>query len=769
MKLRPKVFFLIFLTVLFCGCSSTKYVPEGEYLLDEVKVRSTDKNVKVGDLANYLRQQPNAKWFSLFKVPLYVYGWSGRDTTKWINRVLRRVGDAPVIYDEEESLIGEREMLKALRNRGYMEGRIERQETVRKKKAKIEYSVVPGSPYIVDRIYRVIPDSAIRVLVEKEDSLASLLHPGMLLDISLLDRERNRIVTLLRNKGYYEFNKDYISYAIDTLAETHTARVALFLDPVRQTTDSLRKSHIPYRISSIRIHPDFDLFSEREETPLQENDTLRYGKVSIVTEHAEKPYLRPKVLLSSLNLHPDSLYSEQGVTDTYSRLARLGILRYTNMRFEAHPETGLLDCDLYLSKGKNRSVSFSVEGTNSAGDLGAAASITTEHRNLFRGSETFSLKLRGAYEAISGLSNAITDRYTEYGIEAGLHFPRFLFPFISSQYRRKTRATTELVVGYSNQKRPEFARNIFEGRWSYKWSRRNLHSQHRVDLVEVSYIKMPWISDEYRNNYLQNSILKYNYDDQLIMKTGYGIVFSSAGIGDFGAMNKTSENSYTIRMNIESAGNLLYGFSKMLGATTNAEGRYSSFGLPYEQYVKGDFDISGKIRIDYRNSLAMHLALGVAYPYGNSNMLPFSKRYFAGGANGVRGWSVRRLGPGRYSGGNSIDFMNRSGDIKLDMSVELRTKLFWKLNGAFFVDAGNIWTIREYDSQPRGAFSFDSFYKELAVSYGLGLRFDFDYFILRFDGAMRAVDPTWGEERYPLWHPDFSRDFTFHFAIGYPF
>lgn len=771
MKLSFRFVHWVWLLLLLAGCSTTKYVPEGHFLLDDVKIRSTDEQVKVGDLSSYLRQHPNSKWFSLFKVPLYVYDWSGRDTTRWINRVLRRIGDAPVVYDAELARQGENEMLKALQNKGYINGRIAREEIRKEKKIKLRYHIIPGTPLQVEEIFRIVPDARIDSILQAEDSSATLLRPGMLLDINELDRERNRIVSLLQNRGYYDFNKDYITYAVDTVGRGNSARLALYLNPLARVSDSVMQPHIPYYIDSVRIYPDFDLFSGvASQEPPEGYDTLHYGKLSIILRSGERPYLRPKVLLRNLHVYPDSLYSEQAVSDTYSRYARLGILKYTNMRFEQKPDTNLLNCYLFLSKGRSHSLSFSIEGTNSAGDLGAAASITTEHRNLFRGSETFSLKLRGAYEAISGLTNAITNQYTEYGIEASLSFPRFLFPFLSSEFRRRSWATTELSVGYSNQKRPEFARNIFEGRWSYRWNNRKSQLQHRIDLIDVSYIKMPWISDEYRDNYLGNSILRYNYNDQMIMRFGYGLVFSNRSISGLGlGSSNANTNGYTIRFNVESAGNLLYGLSKAFSFPRNDEGRYSTFGLPYEQYLKGDIDFSLKLPVDSRNTLALHAAVGVAYPYGNSDMLPFSKRYFAGGANGVRGWSVRGLGPGRYSGRQSIDFMNRSGDIKLDLSAEWRTKLFWKLNGAFFIDAGNIWTIRDYESQPGGTFRFNSFYRELAMSYGLGLRFDFDYFILRFDGAMKAIDPAYGAERYPIIHPNFSDDFTFHFAIGYPF
>ena len=189
--------------------------------------------------------------------------------------------------------------------------------------------------------------------------------------------------------------------------------------------------------------------------------------------------------------------------------------------------------------------------------------------------------------------------------------------------------------------------------------------------------------------------------------------------------------------------------------------------IPFAQYVKGDVDFAKNIVIDNRNSLAFHIGGGIAIPYGNASVIPLEKRYFSGGANSVRGWSVRTLGPGTFPGDNN--FLNQTGDIKLDASIEYRTRLFWKLKGAAFIDAGNIWTLRDYKDQPGGQFKFKSFYKQIAMSYGLGLRLDLDFFVLRFDGGMKAINPAEGSKRYPIFSPNFKRDFAFHFAVGYPF
>jgi outer membrane protein assembly factor BamA len=230
--------------------------------------------------------------------------------------------------------------------------------------------------------------------------------------------------------------------------------------------------------------------------------------------------------------------------------------------------------------------------------------------------------------------------------------------------------------------------------------------------------------------------------------------------------------SHAIRANIETAGNILNLAAQSFDFKKNNDGQYKLFNIAFAQYVKADVDYTKAIRFDENNTLVFHAGLGIAYPYGNSNILPFEKRYFSGGANSVRGWSVRRLGPGKFKGTDGkIDFINQTGDMRLDLNMEYRTKLLWKLGAALFIDAGNIWTLRNYPDQPGGQFRFNDFYKEIAVAYGLGLRLNFDYFILRFDLGMKAINPVYDDEKehFPIIHPKLSRDAAFHFAVGLPF
>lgn len=763
---------LSFIVLIVASCSTTKYVPDGSYLLDEVQIHTDNKQVKPSSLSMYVRQKPNAKWFNLIKTQLYVYNWSGPDSTKWINRLFRKMGDEPVIYNSEENIRSEEEIRKAVQNMGYMSATVTSEREVHKKKMKLIYRVSTGKAYKVKTLSYDIPDKKIEEYVRK-DSARTLLSVGMIMDVNRLDEERQRITNMLLRNGYYKFNKEYISYSADTVKNTFLVDLTLHIALFKQhgeVSDSLAP-HRQYYINKVSFITDYNVLESSALSSIEINDSLHYNGFPIY--YKDKLYLRPKVLTNNLRIVPGSLYDEQDVQHTYSSFGRLQALKYTNIRFfeVQQGDTAKLNTYVMLTKSKHNSVSFELEGTNSAGDLGAAASVSYQNRNLFKGSETFMIKLRGAYEAVSGLQSGYSyNDYTELGAEATINFPRFMFPFLSNDFKRKIRATTEFGLQYNYQIRPEFTRIVASGNWSYKWGLQRQRAQHRIDLVDINYLYMPSISEEFKNKYLDNQenyILKYNYEDRLILRTGYSFTYNSAGLAL--ANNSVIGNSYSIRFNFESAGNLLYAISKLGGMKKNENGEYVLLNIPYAQYVKGDFDYAKNIVIDSRNSIAFHVGGGIAIPYGNAKVVPFEKRYFSGGANSVRGWSVRDLGPGSFPGDGN--FLNQSGDVKLDASIEYRTRLFWKFRGAVFIDAGNIWTLRDYEDQPGGKFEFNKFYKQIAVAYGLGLRLDLDFFVLRFDGGMKAINPVYesGRGRYPIIHPDFGRDFAFHFAVGYPF
>ena len=751
------------------ACSGTKYVPEGAFLLDKVAVQADNNDTKSTDLSTYIRQKPNNRWFSVIKTQLYIYNLSGRDSTKWYNRMLRRIGDAPVVYSEYDTQRSQEELKKAVQNMGYMGAEVYTDKKIKKKKIEVTYRVASGKPYIVRSVKLDVKDKKIAEYLQN-DSANSLLRPGMLLNVNKLDNERQRITSFLQQNGYYRFNKDFISYSADTVRSTYLVDLTLHLLQFKAYTDNEPSDHKQYKIGKVSFITDYDVLQSSALSSIEINDSIHYKNYPIY--YKDNLYLRPKVLVDNLQIRPGELYNERNVQRTYNNFGRLSALKYTNVRFfdTQVADTNLLNCYVLLTKGRHQSVAFEVEGTNSAGDLGAAASVSFQHRNLFHGSETFMVKLRGAYEAISGLQQGYSnDNYTEYGVESSINFPSFLFPFLATDFKNRIRATTEFGLQYNSQQRPEFSRKVASASWSYKWSN-SRKSQHRFDLLDVSFLYFPWVSDTFKQKYEENNqsyIFEYNYKDRLIVRMGYMFNYNSAG--ERMANNTIKSNSFSIRAGLESAGNVMYAISNLTKLSKNSDGEYSLLNIPYAQYVKGDFDFSRNIVIDDKNAIAYHVGVGIAVPYGNSKSIPYIKQYFSGGANSVRGWSVRELGPGSFPGDGN--YLNQSGDIKFDASIEYRSKLFWLLQGALFVDAGNIWTIKEYENQPGGQFDISKFYKQIAFAYGLGIRIDLDYLVFRIDGGMKALNPAYssGKQRYPILNPNFKRDFTFHLAVGYPF
>lgn len=761
-----KYIYIVVTALLLVGCSVSKFVPEGKYLLDEVHISSDNKEIKSSEMYSYVRQKPNSKWFSLVKLPMYIYCSSGKDSTKWINKILRKMGDAPRIYDARVAEETRMQILGAVQNKGYLGAQVSLEEKIKKNKLDTYYRISSGKPYIISSIDYNVEDYVIRDLL-MNDSIHSGLKVGERFDVNQLEEERNKITQFLLNRGYYRFNKDYITFQADTVNGTYRIDLTMNIGLNNMPNSSETSLHRQYSIRNVNYLMDVD-YSPNNGANL---DTMSYGGINILYD--KKLFLRPGVIDSHNRIVPGKLYSNRDVMSTYSSLSRLGILKYSNIRFVEHLEndSAYLDAFVSLSKNKNKMLSFQVEGTNSAGDLGAAASVTYTHRNLFKGSETFTIKVRGAYEAVTGLEGYANNNYTEYGVESSLDFPEFMFPFLTSDFKKRVNAKSEVSIKYNWQIRPEFERTLASAAWSYRWNS-GRRANHRLDVLDINYIYMPYRSNTFIEylNYMDevNPLLRYSYEDLFIVRLGYTYTYNSAGVT---TQQTAKKSSYSIRFNIEESGNLIYGFSKLIHKKPSDGESFRMGNISFAQYVKTDFDFAKNIMIDDRNSLVFHIATGVAIPYGNSKSLPFEKLYFSGGANSVRGWSVRSLGPGRYHGNSgSLDYVNHTGDIKLDLNVEYRTHLFWKLNGAAFIDAGNVWTLKSRYTDDTGQFAFNRFYKEIAVSYGLGVRFDLDFLILRFDGGMKAINPMEsGADRFPVIRPDFSRDFAFHFAVGYPF
>jgi hypothetical protein len=773
-------YFLFFLVALnLFSCTTTKFVPQEEYLLDKVRIESDIPGYNADELTSYVKQQPNYKIFVLGKVMLHVYNWAGRDSSLWINRLWKKIGDKPVVFDSTLVYRTNKEFEKFFINKGYMNVEVNSEIIKRGKKAKVIYTIKGNEPYRIRDYLTHIEDDSIAEIMENisddprqriggESSLTRipLVKSGMLFDRNLLNAERERISSLLRNRGYYAFTKENISYDafVDSASNMKAVDLTLklhLMPEILLNGNYAEVLHKKYYYDKVYIYMDYDPLKISSINDYPKKDSVEIKNHTLFYQGKKLP-LKPGVILDNCFIIPGQTYSQLREEVTYSAFSTLNALNSTHIQFEekVRNDSSLLDCYILTMPAQKQSFSFSVEGTNTVGNLGVASSISYTHRNLFRGAETFNTKIRGAYEAISNFMNP----YLELGGEMSILFPKFIFPFINRNFLRMMQTSTEFSISYNYQTRPEYDRTLLSGGISYIWQNRNrLSARHQLDLINIDYVYLPRKDEEFMQE-LPASAQYFGYIDQFIVGTNYTYYNSS-----FDPLQK-QRDAQSIRLSLESAGNFLHGLSNLFHWKKDIHGSYRLFNTYFAQFVKGDFDYSRTRVFDKRSSMAWRIGGGIGIPYANSKMLPFEKRYYSGGANSVRAWSVRELGPGGYVPIDTTTFFNQSGDIKLDFNIEYRTRFFWKLEAAIFIDAGNIWTIRNYSGQEGGKFHINTFYKQIALGYGVGLRLDYNFFLVRFDCGWKAYDPAKrGHEAWAILHPNFKKNWAWHIAVGYPF
>ena len=730
------IFVLCPLSFVFClsSCNTTKFVPQDEYLLNKVHVKCVDdKTVSTGQLRNYLRQKPNTEILGFWKMQLHVYNTAPTDTTTKSKKRLAhnafKMGEAPVVYDEQLTEISMQQLRQQMNNMGYFQAEVDTvvirkplSENARKKskaagKIDLTYLVTARQPYKV-RTYTVdIPKEAVATIASGE---RCKIKEGQQFSASVMDSERERIASTMRNQGYFYFEKSMLEFTADSALNSHEVDVRIHFAPFVEHLDSATTAQL-----------------------------WRQYYLRDVEYSLDKPFLRKNTIRRASRLRAGDRYAEWRVERTYARMNALPPVKYVDIAFTPVQDS-LLDCKVTISKGRLNSIAAEVEGTYSAGDWGIAAGATYTNKNIFKGAEVFTLGARASYEWRSNGGRAI-----EAKAETGLLFP----------------SNVNINIAYNYQQRPdEYTRTIVNAGLGYMIPRKpGAKWTHGFNLIDINYIYVPWMSDAFRNTFLnRSSVLLSSYEDVFILDWSY--------LGTYTTYDPRRPNRSYLQFAVraETAGNALYALALAASLPQDEDGHYRLWRIPFAQYAKGDLNFTYHGIINPKHHLVSHIGLGVAVPYLNSDVLPFQKRYFAGGANSVRGWQARTLGPGAFRGdGNALRYDLQVGDIKMDLNLEYRFKVINFLELAFFTDAGNIWTIRDYDSQPEGVFLWDQFYKQIAWSYGAGIRFDLSIFIFRVDFGVKLHDPSrinegkqWRTAPNGLGWKD---DMTFHFAIGYPF
>ena len=708
--------------LVLVSCNTTKYVPQDKYLLDKAKVKCVDDNkISTSDLRRYLRQTQNTEILGFWKLQLHVYNTAPKDTTTKSKKTLAhnafKMGEAPVIYDEELTAISMQQLRQQMSNMGYFQAEVDTQKIIKNRKVRLTYLITAHQPYTI-RNYEVdIPFDTVSTIAH---DAGCIVRTGDRFSSAVLDEERERITTAMRNKGYFFFEKSMLEFTADSSLQSHEVDIRIHLAPYVFHLDSLENA---------RLHQQY--FLRQVEYKMDE------------------PFLRRNTLRRASRLKEGLRYAEWRVERTYARMNALPPVKYVDIAFTPVGDS-LLDCAITISRGRLNSISAELEGTYSAGDWGIAAGLNYSNKNIFHGAEVFNIGARASYEWRANGGRAI-----EAKAEAGLLFP----------------SQVKVNLSYNYQQRPEeYTRMIANATLSYFLPRKP-HSgwTHKFNLIDFNYLYVPWMSEQFAQQFFgKSSVLRASYEDQFILDWSYTTSYSS-----FNARNPyRSYVQFSFRA--ETAGNALYAISLAAKLDKNEDGAYVFRKIPFAQYAKGDISFTYHGIISPKHRLVSHIGLGVAVPYLNANAVPFPKRYFSGGANSVRGWQARTLGPGTFRGdGSQLVYDLQVGDIKLDLNLEYRFKVLKFLELAAFMDAGNIWTIHDYADQPGGVFTWGEFYKQIAWSYGVGLRLDLSIFIFRIDFGVKLHDPSrinedkqWRTAANGLGWKD---DMTFHFAIGYPF
>jgi outer membrane protein assembly factor BamA len=740
-------FFILFI-LLLSSCSTTKYIPEGEYLLDKTDIEMDDRGVEKALLMPFIQQKANDS-----KIGISIYNLAKNDSG-FIKKFIRKIGEPPVIFNRNRVDLSIKELEMEMKNKGYLHSQVSAQIDTAGKKAEVVYHVHNGEPYRIRNFTVDIPMVKIENNAGRRAQSNRMTHS--VFDMSTLEKERKRVSSFLRNRGYYTLTETNLHYLADTALLANQVDLTLIL------LDSTQA--VPYKVQRVNVYSGYDPL---EKENYEAVDSIRHENLFIYYD--KQHFLHPKLITEKVLVDPGELFNERQGERTLSLFQALNCLGRVDLQYAEnnYPDSTLLDCNIYLTPGNNHSLQTALEGTNKAGNFGVALDVTYGNLNIFNGSEILNLHLRGAYEFINKNSNgALTHNYYELSVNPSITFPKLHLPFIRAYISKRFNTQTQYSLSYNIQRRPEYMRNFFNFNWKLHWSEQRSPFSQTLSIVDINYVKMPWQSETFRD-YLSNhvdSLTKISYDNVFTAGTNYSLTYTNANTG------RVRRNLYTIRLNVESSGNALSWIFGAFHAQKSEAGKYNILGNPFAQHLKGDIDYSETFHLNATNGLAFHLALGVAYPYGNSAILPFEKRYYAGGPNNVRGWSTRYLGPGSYNQGKEKDPTVHVGDIQLIMSAEYRFKILPWLEPAFFVDAGNIWTIKDYPNQPGGLFRWNKFYKEIAVGAGLGLRFDLNFLILRFDAGTRIYDPARPEgDRFVLFKNKFLKNSAAYVAIGYPF
>lgn len=716
---------LLAVLVLAVSCSTTRILSEGEYSLSRNSIEITNsKKFDPSSLNQYIKQQPNSTLFG-WNPFVSIYNWADPDSDRPMARFFRKIGTAPVVYspDAVESTIDNIE--SHLEYIGYYHSKVDSDIRVSGRKVGVTYLVHLGKQYPIDSLSYNLPQRGPFAQDFMDDLPNVTVKVGDFLSEAALEEETVRGAAHYRDLGYYDFSKNNYVFEADTISVPGK----LFLD------------------MKVGEHSRND--SDDASQPLR-----KFYIDSVTISYPRDLRFKSGILKDLNTIKPGMMYSESDIRTTYTRLSALRL--FSGVGVEMTPkDTNLVDCAINLSPSRLQGFKANLEAsTNSTGLMGISPQLSFYHKNIFHGGEWLNLGFMGNFQFM--LNDPI--RSNEFGVTAGLSFPRFLgLPY--SFFSGPNIPRTEINTSFNYQDRPEYTRIIFSTSFGYTGIYKRINYQ--LYPLQLNIVGLNRMDPGFYETLARNPFMRYAYSNHFDAGVGGTIYISSS-------QDPIPTHSYRyLRLTADLSGNVVSLFRPLMKKAEDGTGLI--FNIPYSQYVRGEITLGRTWMFGRgdRQAIATRLLAGAGHAYGNSYALPFEKQFYVGGANSMRGWQARSLGPGRSLMNYGFIIPSQTGDMKLEANVEYRYPLFWKLEGALFVDAGNVWSFKEDDEESH--FDLRTLGDSFAMDWGVGLRVNLNFIVLRLDAAKKLHDPATGKKWMGPRDWAMRGSGAIHFGVGYPF
>lgn len=821
------------LSVLFIlsvsSCRINKHLSEDENLVSKNIIANKATGLEKADLEAFIRQKPNRKILQLFRFNLWLYNQV--DQQKMIRKKEKRnarydkinekriaktdqknkkriakgkkakqpklknkdkltfresileAGEAPVILDTFLTNITTKQLQRYVFSKGFFDSHVYDSVVIdqKNKRAKVYYFISESKPYLIRNVTYNFEDPLVDYFISN-DTVNSLVKSGKRYDEEMLQSERTRITESQLNNGFYFFAPEYIYYMVDTNINGQfldlTIGVKKYAEEYSESSDSLvYKNHPRFTINKIYLVPETVIGSVlNTDFP----DTTYYNGLYFL--HRTPLKFKQKELARAVSIYEGQLYQQSEAEATYKDLTSLRVFKSVAIQYtRTKGYSDKLDCYIVCQPQVKQALTLETEGTNTSGNLGLAGSLVYQNKNIFRGAELFEFKIKGAFAAQKQLNNVGTTtdiknvkntfNTFQFGPEMNIYFPRPLFPFTLFYYKKDANAKryfsqpkTYLNMSLNYQSTQFYSRTISNIAYGFKFSNSKNVLNYEIIPFGTSFINAT-LTDTFKNTLinLKDYFLLNSFRNHVTTFTKLSVVFND--------QNQTKKRNYTyLRINLTFSGNTLRGIYKATNQPTDTLGRYTIFNTPFSQFIKIDADWRRYFKIRTKSKLVFRVAGGIGKPLANLNVLPYEQSFFSGGPNSVRAWRARTLGPGSYKPNESDSRYDKIGDLQLESNIEYRFHIFKSFYGAWFLDAGNIWLLEPQSSKPNGDFQWNRFYKEIAMGSGFGLRWDFNFFILRLDAATRIYDPQYNiGDRWTFDKQPIKKTTILNFGIGYPF